>query len=106
MTDTTIETIECPFCCEPVSPRAKKCRHCGETLDLAMRKAEEAMRSSEKQGNVYMNAGGAAAVAGGHTQQLRPFSHLLHFILTLITAGLWLPVWILLYIFRNKNVYF
>tara|TARA_B100000678_G_scaffold151939_1_gene126871 strand:+ start:2746 stop:3105 length:360 start_codon:yes stop_codon:yes gene_type:complete len=40
--------MNCPICDEDISARAKKCRHCGETLDVSMRKAEEAMRSSER----------------------------------------------------------
>lgn len=56
-------TVECPFCAEQISARAKKCRHCGETVDMAMRKAEEALRASERQGNVYMNAAVSAVSA-------------------------------------------
>lgn len=56
-------TAECPFCAEQIHVRAKKCRHCGETVDVAMRKAEEALRATERQSNVYMNA----AVATGPT---------------------------------------
>jgi hypothetical protein len=49
--------MECPFCAEMILARAKKCRHCGETVDVAMRKAEEALRAADRQnGNVYMNA--------------------------------------------------
>src|SRR5438093_1118559 len=43
----------CPFCAEQISPAAKKCKHCGETLDVAMRAAEEAKRMSQRQPNVY-----------------------------------------------------
>lgn len=38
------DTVECPYCAERVQARAKKCRYCGETIDVAMRKAEEALR--------------------------------------------------------------
>jgi TM2 domain-containing membrane protein YozV len=50
------EQTNCPFCDELISARAKKCKHCGETVDVALRKAEEALRASERGGNVYMNA--------------------------------------------------
>src|SRR5438309_8069200 len=103
--------VECPFCAELISAKARKCRHCGETVDVAMRKAEEAMRvASSQPQQVFMNAGGgggaAAAVAAGPAYQLRPFNHLLHLVLSVVTAGFWVPVWILLYLFRNRQVYF
>jgi len=57
---------------------AKKCKHCGETLDVALRAAEEAKKSnsSQQQPMVFMNAGGggggssaaASAVGGGQGQ--------------------------------------
>lgn len=54
-------TIECPFCAEQINARAKKCRFCGETIDVTLRRAEEALRASERHsGNVYMNAAVAA----------------------------------------------
>ncbi len=52
--------MNCPVCDEDISVRAKKCRHCGETLDVPMRIAEEARRASERSGNVYMNAAAGA----------------------------------------------
>jgi hypothetical protein len=101
----TVAQVECPFCAEMISARAKKCKHCGETVEVSMRKAEEAMRASERSANVYMNAGGGAVASGGF-QQLRPFNHVLHIILCVFTLGWWIPVYLLLYVFRNKSVYF
>ena len=66
----------CPYCSEHVFATAKKCKHCGETLDVALRAAEEAKKasSSQQQPMVFMNAGGggggssaaASAVGGGY----------------------------------------
>lgn len=66
-------TQRCPYCSETVFASAKKCRHCGEILDVALRAAEEAKKSSlSQQPMVFMNAGGggggssaAASAAGG-----------------------------------------
>ncbi len=56
----------CPFCAEDISAAAKKCKHCGETLDVTMRVAEEARRGQSNRPNVYMNAGGGAASAAAY----------------------------------------
>jgi predicted RNA-binding Zn-ribbon protein involved in translation (DUF1610 family) len=91
---------ECDFCGEQVLATAKKCKHCGETLDPALRAADEAKRLAKAAGR---GSGSAAAanttviVQGGGQQ---PFPHLLHLIITLCTCGLWLPVWITLYLIR------
>jgi ribosomal protein L37AE/L43A len=39
------DTKPCPFCHETIKVEARKCRHCGETLDPVLRAAEEASRS-------------------------------------------------------------
>lgn len=103
--------ISCPYCSEEISASAKKCKHCGEFIDAAMREIE-ALKNQKQ--SVFMNADGgasssssSAAASGGATEpQLRPYSHWWHLLLTVLTAGLWLPVWILLYLFRNKRVYY
>lgn len=79
---------------------AKKCRHCGETIDVAMRSAEEAMRMAQTQSQVFMNAGGGGggAAASGGAAGKAPFNHKLHLILTAVTCGVWSPVWLLLYL--------
>ena len=97
-------TQKCPFCAEDIAAAAKKCKHCGETLDVALRAAEEAKRAQSHQPAVYMNAGGG----GGTTViiQKHNFPHLLHFIATFFTVGLWLPIWILHYLCRSRSYYY
>jgi predicted Zn finger-like uncharacterized protein len=97
----------CPFCAERVLSEARKCRHCGETIDVALRAAEEAKRIAEKQPAtpmVFMNAGGASAASSSSaaTGSRRGYArddfatwHMTHLILTVITCGAWLPVWII-----------
>ena len=103
-----VVTVECPFCAEEILPKAKKCKHCGEVLDAAMRRADEALNASRNAAPVYMNAGGGggAAAAPGPAYQLRPWGHFVHIVLSLLTVGFWIPVWIILYACRNRNVYF
>lgn len=100
----TSPTQTCPFCAEQISPAAKKCKHCGETIDVVLRAAEEAQRMSSRQPAVYMNAGGGA-VAAASVPPRHNFPHVLHFVLTFFTMGLWLPIWILHYLFRNRSYY-
>lgn len=96
-------TKTCPFCAEQVAAAAKKCKHCGETIDVTLRAAEEAQRASARQPTVYMNAASAAAAAVSMPKHR--FPHLMHFLVTLVTVGFWLPVWILHYLFRDRNYY-
>ncbi len=93
------KTQQCPFCAEEINLAAKKCKHCGETLDVALRAAEEAKRSNSNQPMVFMNAAG-----GGVSTPKKSFPHLIHLILTLFT-GVWLFVWIFHYIFRSREKY-
>jgi predicted RNA-binding Zn-ribbon protein involved in translation (DUF1610 family) len=93
---------DCPFCGEEVLATAKKCKHCGETLDVALRSAEEARRVAE-----HSSRGGGAAPAAASTTVVvqgggRGFPHFLHLILTIFTCGLWFPIWVLHYIFRSR----
>jgi ribosomal protein L40E len=55
----------CPYCHAEVPEAARKCRHCGEIIDVSLRAAEEARRIAERAAdhasrspNVFMNAGG------------------------------------------------
>lgn len=87
----------CPYCGEKILATAKKCKHCGEILDVAMRSADQARRISERSGGgggggaasstvVIQQTGGGSSFAGWHST---------HMILTLLTCGMWSPIWLI-----------
>ena len=100
-----VATIACPYCQETINAKSKKCRFCGEILDPQMQEIQ--LLKSQNTPHVFMNAGGAAAAASASgAGPVRRFRHWLHIILTLISGGLWLPVYILMYVFRNRRYYY
>jgi hypothetical protein len=95
------ETKTCPFCGEAILIEAVKCKHCGELLDPALRAAAAVQRREYEplpphppsyyappqqviQQRIVVKTG-----RGYHVP------HLLHLLLTLLTFGLWLPIWII-----------
>jgi hypothetical protein len=98
--------VACPFCAEMILAAAKKCKHCGETLDVAMRAAEEAQRAAQR----APTAAAAVSVVNQHSVVFAApkhgFPHGLHLLATLLTLGWWLPVWILHYLFRSRSYYY
>ena len=54
----------CPFCAEPVLPEAKRCRHCGETLDVVLRDAERPRGGQNPAGMILGILGGIAVLGG------------------------------------------
>lgn len=107
-----INMIDCPYCSESINAKSKKCKHCGEILDPQMREIE-LLKSQRNSPQVFMNAGGAAASASAAAvsssdpgQTLRRFPHWLHIIIVFLTGLLWVPGYILMYIFRNKTYYY
>ncbi|RWB69068.1 hypothetical protein [Mesorhizobium sp.] len=101
-------TIDCPYCAEPINPKSKKCKHCGEILDPQMREIE-LLKSQRNSPQVFMNAGGGAAAAAAATGvggPVKRFPHWFHIILVILSGGLWLPIYLLMYLFRNKRYYY
>jgi len=95
------EQKECPYCGELILARAKKCKHCGEILEPVLRAAEEAKRAAERP----QSAGGAAASSSASAtvvvQSERRFPHGVHLVLTLLTCGFWLPIWLIHYLLHR-----
>jgi hypothetical protein len=92
----TEETKECPFCASTIHVRAKICRDCGETVDVALRAAEEAKREAKAARRRGDDGPGQPVVV--YHGEPRRFPHALHLILTILTVGLWLPIWIIHYV--------
>jgi hypothetical protein len=69
------------------------------------------------QTQVFMNSGGggggasassaaAASSSSNDSDPRRTFPHWFHIIFTIITAGLWIPVYFLSYISRDRRVFY
>lgn len=90
--DDSSNLVRCPFCAEQIQAAAKKCRHCGEIVDVAMRASHDVARAS----------GGAAAASSSSTtvviRDRRGMNHGLHVLLCFITLGLWIPIYLILII--------
>jgi hypothetical protein len=114
-----VATKQCPFCSEPVLAAAKKCKHCGETIDVALRAAEESERAARqsirrrRDEDDYRDdaphrstpppaAAAASTTVIMHGESKASFPHMLHFILTLVTCGIWTPIWLLHAMFRAR----
>jgi hypothetical protein len=91
----------CPFCGEAVLEIAKKCRHCGEIIDITMRAAVEEVRRAADPGRGDVNVVVHQSQAVDMDVDVRTgqggsdFPHLFHIIMCLLTCGLWLPIYAL-----------
>jgi uncharacterized membrane protein YvbJ len=87
--------INCPYCHEIIKKAAIKCKHCGEFLDSG--------KSTTKAGlNITINTHSN----NKSYHELKDFPHFFHFLISFLTAGLWVPVWMYKYANRDKGVYF
>ncbi len=87
--ENVVEYKECPFCGEDIRKQAKKCKHCGETLDVTLRAAEEARRESRRS-RQSVNVRQTTYVDGGYYKA--PFNHTVHIVLDVLTCGSWIPI--------------
>lgn len=93
----------CGFCGERIQPTALKCRHCGETLDPALRSAEEAKRMAEMAsrshaGNVIISNNLAASSSSGRRRRPRRDPWIAFLGLCLATAGILFLLFILSFV--------
>ncbi len=110
--DSNENLKECPYCSEMVKTSAKKCKHCGATIDVVLKALEDSKSAQSSAPNVFMNSGAASSSSasssnnnGGNPYYKASFSHGWHIVASIFTAGLWVPIWIFMYLFRDKNTY-
>lgn len=94
----TRELKACAFCGEDVLAVAKKCKHCGETIDVALRAAEEAMREARRDRGRDRGGNQTTQVVVGGGYYKAPFNHAPHIILDILTLGFWLPIHIICWV--------
>ncbi len=84
---SSVQTIPCPFCAEAILPAAKKCKHCGEIVDVAMRAATAhapQVIHAAPQPTVHITNTINNVVAGG----VKRWSPIVAFFLSLLIPGL------------------
>jgi hypothetical protein len=106
-----VALMDCPFCGENVLATARKCKHCGEIIDVAertmrgsaRRRRDEEDDESPRRTKTKTSVAAAAASTTVIVQaESGKFPHLLHFAMTVLTCGMWAPVWSLHALFRAR----
>ncbi|MFK5949383.1 MAG: hypothetical protein QM500_11525 [Methylococcales bacterium] len=85
---------KCPFYSELIEETAKNYKHWNEILDVVLRAADD----SKKTQNVFVNSSSAAVAV----MELKNFPHVMHLILTIITAGAWAIIWIIHHLLKGR----
>lgn len=101
--ENDLEVVECPYCMEKILAKAKKCKHCGEILDAQMREIELLKKQINTSPLVINNNNTNTYPSVIYDKKNYPWFW--HLILTLITGGGWLIIWIILYLLRDRKIY-
>lgn len=89
-----VATTSCPFCAEPINPQAKKCKHCGEIIDVVLRTAYQAHVSPQPVQAIpvinisNVNTATAKSVAVSRGRGRKRWSRIVAFLLSCLTPGL------------------
>lgn len=89
------EQIKCIYCDELISKNARKCKHCGSIIDPVLKELEELKNKQSEQ-----------SISKDFNNNKKPYKFGIgHLLLTLLTGGFWLLIWLVLYLGRDKKIY-
>lgn len=102
-----IKTVLCPWCVEPIVKGSPKCKHCGEVLSSRVCTLLGVHRALQTNAlcNEYSPQNDTMHNPINNGDPRRKFPHAIHLVITLLSVGTWIPIWLAHYSLRDRAYY-